>query len=100
MIRVLFPTGRAEDTPNGRSDRQETNSNGRTFGLVREEVIHLLDCPIVCADDEPLVVHVEDEVLALESAIPSNHNRHSANDRHGRGRSGDAIDSLPSLPDQ
>lgn len=34
------------------------------FGALAEELVHLLDGPVVRGDDEPVVVHVQYQVLA------------------------------------
>lgn len=46
----------------GRGDRDRAMF---TLGLVGKEGVDLGDCPVVCNDSEALVVHVEDQVLAL-----------------------------------
>ena len=36
-----------------------------TFGLVGKEMVHFRCCPVVSTDNKAMVVHVQDEVLAL-----------------------------------
>ena len=37
-----------------------------TFSFVGKKAVHFLCCPVVCTDNEAMVVHVQDEVLALK----------------------------------
>jgi len=36
----------------------------RAFGTLLQELVHLLDGPVVGCDHKPVIVHVEDEILA------------------------------------
>jgi len=36
----------------------------RAFGTLLQELVHLLDGPVVGGDHEPVIVHVEYEILA------------------------------------
>lgn len=38
-----------------------------TFSFVGKKAVHFLCCPVVCTDNEAMVIHVQDEVLALKS---------------------------------
>jgi hypothetical protein len=37
-----------------------------TFGFIGKKVVDFCYCPIVSTDNEAMVVHVQDEVLALK----------------------------------
>ena len=36
-----------------------------TFGFIGKKAVNFLYCPVVSTDDKAMVVHVQDEVLAL-----------------------------------
>lgn len=48
---------------------QKDDKVTHTLGFVLKESIDLAGCPIVCNDIEALVVHVEDQVLALTTPM-------------------------------
>ena len=37
-----------------------------TFGFIGEKAVNFLSCPVVGTDNEAMVIHVQDEVLALK----------------------------------
>lgn len=54
-----------------------------TFGFIGEKAVNFLSCPVVGTDNEAMVVHVQDEVLALKMEREREREKREEGERKG-----------------
>ena len=54
-----------------------------TFGFVGKKAVNFLSCPVVGTDNEAMVIHVQDEVLALKMEREREREKREEGERKG-----------------